>query len=511
MSRTISISLPLLVAMGCSNGFLGDGEEPEENYRPPLDEGNGDDPADEEEEEVDASLIDDDGDGLSESEGDCDDTDADISPDAEEVPYDGIDNDCDEETVDDDLDGDGFGIDEDCNDEAPDIFPGADEDYTDGEDNDCDDLVDERFEAQTIDDSTYAGLSSAMDVDSQGQVHVAYTDSYQGNIRYMMRDVDGKWTGGEQAVPAFGGTSGTYMDAVVDSDDRFQLAYTWTHSAGTQLEYGYLNGSQWTYGEVVDNAANSGSNNLGFYVSIDVDAGNAPSFAYMDYDAGVPALADSISNPILSLFLDVIYTDLDYNYEWEVYQSTGFGTMCNIGYFTSLVIDEDGYDNVAYYDDCTAAKQAQFTRLDLDLDSIVWSETIADDGFYTDLAWSSEGVLCTAFQNSSNGGLYFGCTYDKGGSWTIEEVDTSEGFNGAYASVAFNAKDQPYIAYYNSTTHMVKVAHDGGDGWTIINIDEVGDYDDVGDPIDLAIDSSDTVHIVYHNDKIDSLEYAQGH
>ena len=93
----------------------------------------------------------------------------------------------------------------------------------------------------------------------------------------------------------------------------------------------------------------------------------------------------------------------------------------------------------------------------------------------------------------------------------IEEVDASEGNNGAYASVAFNSKDQPYIAYYNSTTKMLKVAHDAGDGWTIIDIAEVGDYDDTGDPIDLAIDHNDMVHITYHNDKTDSLGYATGH
>ena len=58
--------------------------------------------------------------------------------DEPEVPYDGIDNDCTPTTPDDDLDGDGFGVEEDCDDTAPDIHPGVPETHFDGIDNDCD-------------------------------------------------------------------------------------------------------------------------------------------------------------------------------------------------------------------------------------------------------------------------------------------------------------------------------------------------------------------------------------
>jgi hypothetical protein len=54
---------------------------------------------------------------------DCNDTDESINPEVIEVPYDGIDNDCNTATLDDDLDGDGFVNANDCNDSDATINP----------------------------------------------------------------------------------------------------------------------------------------------------------------------------------------------------------------------------------------------------------------------------------------------------------------------------------------------------------------------------------------------------
>jgi hypothetical protein len=95
-------------------------------------------------------LLDQDGDGyiwdrFPEEDGDdCDDFNADVHPGKAETPYNNIDDDCDSETPDDDLDGDGYGIETDCDDNSYSSNPGQTEIAYTGIDEDCD--------SQTLDD-----------------------------------------------------------------------------------------------------------------------------------------------------------------------------------------------------------------------------------------------------------------------------------------------------------------------------------------------------------------------
>ncbi|MBD90985.1 MAG: hypothetical protein CL940_11650, partial [Deltaproteobacteria bacterium] len=108
----------------------------------------------------DATRDDDlDGDGVL-GEQDCDDLNAARSPAKEEIPYDGVDNDCDESTPDEDLDGDGYTSAIDCDDTDPEVNPGAPELPFDGVNNDCD-------ETTLDDDGDQDGYGASDDCDDQ--------------------------------------------------------------------------------------------------------------------------------------------------------------------------------------------------------------------------------------------------------------------------------------------------------------------------------------------------------
>ncbi|MCB9793132.1 MAG: VCBS repeat-containing protein [Alphaproteobacteria bacterium] len=122
-----------------------------------------------------AMVADEDLDGFYARE-DCDDHDAEVNPDAEEIPYDGADNDCDPETRDDDFDGDGRLLVDDCDDSNPATYIGAEE-RCDSADNDCDGLIDEGVLQQFFydaDEDGYGDPDLPVEACTETETHVAF-------------------------------------------------------------------------------------------------------------------------------------------------------------------------------------------------------------------------------------------------------------------------------------------------------------------------------------------------
>jgi hypothetical protein len=104
------------------------------------------------------SCFDDDGDGTTEDQGDCNDSDAAVDVGADEIPLNGIDDDCDGAVDASSFDPDGDGYDTaggDCDQDDSSVFPGAPE-TADGVDDDCDGTIDEGTAAYDDDGDGYS-------------------------------------------------------------------------------------------------------------------------------------------------------------------------------------------------------------------------------------------------------------------------------------------------------------------------------------------------------------------
>ncbi|MEE2750032.1 MAG: putative metal-binding motif-containing protein [Myxococcota bacterium] len=497
MKRTIILTFVALVGAGCSDDFKDGAGSPEDTGRPgglaydddgdgfSEDEGDCDDsdpyiapdvfeiPYNGVDDDCDPSTsdLDADGDGhdadFTRDGDDCDDQNADIYPSQDEIPYNGVDDDCDPNTSDLDADGDGFDAEEkggdDCDDTDPNISPGIPEDTTDEIDNNCNGIINERFSPSFVDFYTYVGERSAISVDSAGQVHVAYRDETEQQLVYRRRQANGVWEDMEE-VPGVGKSSGEWLDAAIGGADGFHVAYTYSEASFQRLEYIVRDGQgNWGASDIVaekndaiiqlfpNQASPQHSEWLGYDVTIALDASNLPSFAYYDAGRMEPVLAD------YTTFSQTLYVQVDAYFDWGHEYMEGFGlTDGPTGYTPSVAIDSNGMDHVVYWD------------------------TSAWDGEYLPAGFGDEAQY-SAYTDLDLDKIFFS-----------EEVYQG----GSYTSLAIRSDNTPCVASQNSFSGDLQYSCRVDGTWTHEVVDSTGN---VGAYADLGFNSKDEPYIAYYD------------
>ncbi len=179
-------------------------------------------------------TADSDGDGVTLAEGDCNDSDATISPYSTERVSNGRDDDCDgiadDGTDTSDADGDGYSIAEgDCDDTEPHVFPGAREDPGNGRDDDCDGIADDGTDTSDADGDWYTIASGDCD-DTNPDVAPWHSDYSDNGID---DDCDGVADDGTDTSDADGDGYGI---AEGDCDDTRKEVYPGADEAWDALD-----------------------------------------------------------------------------------------------------------------------------------------------------------------------------------------------------------------------------------------------------------------------------------
>ena len=184
---------------------------------------------------------------------DCDDTDDSINPGAQEIPDDGIDNNCKglyAKTYYEDGDGDGYGDPEttqaaesqpegyvidntDCDDTDETINPAAPEICDDGIDNDCDGLIDELCSVGVPRD--YGTIQEAIDAASHYSEVLVDDGTYVENIDLRGKGITLKSVNGAESTVIDGGANGTVVTFESEKEVSTIDGFTITNGTGTDL------------------------------------------------------------------------------------------------------------------------------------------------------------------------------------------------------------------------------------------------------------------------------------
>lgn len=172
----------------------------------------------------------------------------------------------------------------------------------------------------------------------------------------------------------------------------------------------------------------------------------------------------------------------------------------DVGNFTSLVLDSQGYPWIAYYDAANSdLKLATY-------DGTSWLKVPVDEegtvGMYCSMALDADDnpyiVYCVAAGFNDQRLKY--ASYD-GTVWQIETID-SGGITGTWCTIALDSDGNPHLAYAQGSD-LIYAAHDGSE-WTMTTLDEAGDIIWFSS---IALDANDSPHIMYQDHAKGDLRY----
>ncbi len=351
---------------------------------------------------------------------------------------------------------------------------------------------------ETVDWEGSVGQFSSLALDAEGFPVVSYHDVANRDLKVLHCN-DANCAGGDESMVSVDteGSVGAYTSLALDADGYPVVSYY--HLTNGDLKVLHCNDANCAGGdESIVSVDTEGF--VGQYTSLALDADGYPVVSY--YDATNDDLKLLHCNDANCAGGDESIESVD--------------TEGNVGQYTSLALDADGYPVVSYYD---------ATNDDLKLlhcndancaggdESIVSVDTEGFVGADNSLALDADGYPVVSYYDVIKGDpklLHCNDANCTGGDESIESVDT-EGNVGWYTSLALDADGYPVVSYYDVDNGDLKVAHcndancTGGDE-SIVSVDTEGDR--VGSFSSLVLDADGYPVVSYYHETNADLKVA---
>ena len=377
------------------------------------------------------------------------------------------------------------------------------------------------WENSTIDSSNDTGLFSSLAVYGSKGFGVSYFDESLDDLKYATGNIN-SWA--RSTVTGTNSRAGRYTSLVYDFSLIPHITY-FDFSDGNMYE-AYFTNKKWHF-RPIDNSMILGSASLsldstekphvlmynGLLGSIEMASrtstpqwlGDTVIASRLSPDNKISLKVDS-SNHYHIAYYDPINKDLVYGYHNGLgWTFTKVDETGDVGQNPSLGLLNDK-PLISYYDATNGAlKLATF-------DGSLWSiETVNHQsnttGHYSSLKVTSSGIYISYDDASS--GLWMAYSPSMSShAWTLLNVDNTSGA-GKFSSIDVDSSGLPYIAYYDTDSHSLKVASATSSstpfGFSSATIDS---GDDVGKYCSLTTDSTGQIHVSYYNATKGDLKYA---
>jgi len=319
------------------------------------------------------------------------------------------------------------------------------------------------WDLETVDPSPGTGLFASLRYDSQGYAHISYFDDANNHLKYARETVSGWDINTLDTTPS----SGYHSSLRLDGSENPHIAYGNNSAATAGLYYAWFDGAAWQFETVQDE-------HVAFSISLGFNGSGQSCIAYMDY-----------------YDRKLKYAVRD-NGTWTIEILV---SQDNCGYGAAMIMDTIGLPHILY--DCNGLRHAWYNGTQWQTESLnsVWSTGIS-------LRVDASNVLHATWMDEDN--VYYG-TWD-GAAWSIQTVVSLTGNETpGGSSLLLPPGGMPEIAYYFNNVKELRYAVFNGSSWDTSFISR---YESPGGYGSLALDSGGFGHASYIERNFHALRYA---